>query len=87
MSKRNALGLTKKQAGVAADVKARGGVVPIGAFNNAMTPEGLAAHQDRLRSNATVPRAGAKKKAARAAGHTSRVGSRSAARRAAVRDY
>lgn len=79
-------GMTRTQSKRAAEITANGGIIPVGAFNLAMSPEAVAAKMAHLRSgaagtHATVRRGGA------TAGHTNRIGSRSSQRRMAVRDY
>lgn len=60
---------------------------PLGATGSAMPAEALAARMAHLRSGAAGVHADQKSRRKAAGGRTNRVGSRSAQRRASVRDF
>lgn len=86
MARRNKFGRTKAQQDVVDDLRAQGKVVPVGLFDRSLTKEQVIAAQEHKRSSA-----GSKHGDPRArfngTGRTKRVGSRSTARAAAVRDF
>ena len=86
MARRNKFGRTAAQQKVVDGIRERGGVVPIGLFDLSMTPEEVQRHQEIKRASATSPH-GNQRARLNGTGRTSRVGSRSSAKKAAIRDF
>lgn len=80
-------GLTRTQAKKVSQVKATGGVIPVGCFGGALSAEQVAERMAHKRSGAAGVHADSNLRRSVTSGRTNRVGSRSSARKAAVRDY
>lgn len=84
---KNKNGYTKAQQRKVDAIKRAGGTVPVGMFGSALPREQVAERMAHLRSGAAGAHVSSNLRRGTTAGRTNRVGSRSAQRNAAVRDW